>query len=96
LASARAGEKRKGSSAAPGRAFFGFFLCTSKERNPPAVRGTAITTRPQAAQMKSRPKGGFVVQDLDARLRGHDGINKFRFRGNDNLFSRESSDRTED
>jgi hypothetical protein len=50
LASARWGEERRGMSRAPGRAFFGFFLCTSKERNPPAVRGTAITTRPQAAQ----------------------------------------------
>jgi hypothetical protein len=50
LASARAGEKRGEPSRHPGRAFFGFFLCTSKERNPPAVRGTAITTRPQAAR----------------------------------------------
>jgi hypothetical protein len=24
--------------------------------------------------MKSRPKGGFVIQCLDARLRGHDGM----------------------
>ena len=32
-----------GSLRHPGRAFFGFFLCTSKERNPPAVRGTAIS-----------------------------------------------------
>jgi hypothetical protein len=90
-------------SAALGRAFFGFFLCTSKERNPPAVRGTAISllscaqrtqlsfresathkyTWSQAAQMKSRPKGGFVMYRLDARLRWHDGINNFRFRGND-------------
>ena len=74
LASAWWGEERRRMSRAPGRAFFGFFLCTSKDkfdgiefvppkaarraramegprtRNPPAVRGTVITTRPQAAR----------------------------------------------
>ena len=57
LASARWGEERKGMSRAPGRAFFGFFLCTSKERNPPAVRGTAIITSPQATQKERRGSG---------------------------------------
>src|SRR3989344_3264140 len=40
--------RRRGSVRHPGRAFFGFFLCTSKERNPPAVRGTAISFSPSA------------------------------------------------
>jgi hypothetical protein len=44
-------ERRKG-SAAPGRAFFGFFLCTSKERNPPAVLGTASKHAGEARSTK--------------------------------------------
>jgi hypothetical protein len=72
FASRPPGREAQGVFGGSGRAFFGDFLCTSKERNPPAVRGTAITTRPQAAQMKSRPKGGFVMYTLDPRLRGDD------------------------
>ena len=33
----------------PGACFFGYFFCTSKESNPPAVREPQFITRPQAA-----------------------------------------------
>ena len=48
-----------------------YFFSSCAERTQLSFRGSATHkyTRAQAAQMKSRPKGGFVIQTLDSRFR---------------------------
>ena len=61
-----------------GRAFFGSFLCTSKESHPGcrggATRTYAVDSRPQAARLFKAwiPAFAGMTAWLDARLRGHD------------------------
>jgi hypothetical protein len=80
LASAGAGEKRKGYSAAPGRAFFWFlFFARAKKRNLPWVSHPQVIRRRRRHNEKAAQRAAFVIQTLDSRLRGNDGLNETSF-----------------